>query len=644
MSWAHYLLQVNIYLVVFFCFYKLLLDRETYFTLNRTYLMLSAILSLAIPFMRFEWLATQPVAQHVYTRVDQLNVFVAQVGVANTADQQFNWGNLIVVVYVIGILFFICRFVFQLLTIRKMFLNPGNGVAFSFFNKKAIAKNVPEPATINLHEETHIRQRHTIDVLFFELLAIFTWFNPVIYAYKYTVKNIHEFLADEAAANFQGDKETYSLLLLSQAFGTRPSDLTHGFFTKSLIKKRILMLHKQRSKKIAILKYGLFVPLFALTLILSSATIRKNNELIAVAEQIPLNNIKSAVSQSIEAPIRVVSIKIAPKPSDEEQKINFTKGSKSLSTTNITWQKFYTYLGKSIKYPTEALANNAQGKTRINFKVLAGKIENVQVAGNLGYDASQKVKNVVLSFDNKIAAKDGNYSFIAAFKLEGFESKSGEEPAKLSNNYTELPSITFTGYSTPKNEVADEGDNTVYDYVSLNAPPIYPDGMDKFYKFLGSTMKYPVAALENNIQGITYVSFTVEKDGSLVDIKINRKLGYGIDEEAVRVMKLSKAWIPGFQNGKAVRVKYSIPIKFALPMVTVKTTGISFNGDPNAQPLVIVDGKKEDFAILKDFKVETIESINILKDAPAKALYGKESKYGAIMIITKKTLSGLTDK
>jgi protein TonB len=98
----------------------------------------------------------------------------------------------------------------------------------------------------------------------------------------------------------------------------------------------------------------------------------------------------------------------------------------------------------------------------------------------------------------------------------------------------------------------------------MENPPAYPGGIEKFYRFLGDNIKYPPMAAENNIQGNVFVSFTVEKDGSLTDIKIDRKLGYGTDEEAVRVLKLSKRWNPGMQNGKPVRVKYNIPIKFSL--------------------------------------------------------------------------------
>lgn len=111
----------------------------------------------------------------------------------------------------------------------------------------------------------------------------------------------------------------------------------------------------------------------------------------------------------------------------------------------------------------------------------------------------------------------------------------------------------------------EEENNTVYSFVSMENPPSYPGGIEKFYKFLNDNIKYPPMAAENNIQGNVFVSFTVEKDGSLSDIKIDRKLGYGTDEEAIRVLKLSRRWNPGMQNGKPVRVKYNIPIRFSPP-------------------------------------------------------------------------------
>ncbi|TDQ09799.1 energy transducer TonB [Pedobacter metabolipauper] len=107
-------------------------------------------------------------------------------------------------------------------------------------------------------------------------------------------------------------------------------------------------------------------------------------------------------------------------------------------------------------------------------------------------------------------------------------------------------------------------DTKVYDFVSLESQPSFPGGIEKFYTFLKNTVKYPAMAQEANIQGKVYLSFVVEKDGSLTDIKVDRKLGGGTDEEAVRVLKRSPKWIPGIQNGKKVRVKFNIPISFSL--------------------------------------------------------------------------------
>jgi TonB family protein len=512
-----------------------------------------------------------------------------------------------------------------------MFYHVHSGAAFSFLNKKAIAEDVPEPETIHLHEEVHIKQKHTIDVLFFELIAIFTWFNPIIYAYKYTVKNIHEFLADEAAANFQGDKETYSLLLLSQAFGARPSDITTGFFTKSLIKKRIFMLHKERSKKTAILKYGLFVPLFALTLLLSSTTIRKNNSLINVADQIPLNDIQTAVSETIEKPLRIVDIEIAPinRSSAIVVKKDQTKN------TNKDWDSFYNFLGRHIKYPKEAIHKQIQGDVRVNFNVETGKINHIAVIGDLGSVTEQEVKQSVLAFNKDLPAEDGNYSFVTVFKLDQLTSKEEAIANEAPAGYNELPKIVIMGY--PKK--VETEDNTIYNHVTLNNPPTYPGGIAKFYNWLGSTIKYPSTASENNVQGTVYVSFNIEKDGSLNDIKIDgKRLGFGLEEEAIRVVKLSKRWNPGRQDDKPVRVKYNIPIKFSMPTQQVslkKAVSIKFKG-VESEPLFIVDGKSEDYLTYKNINPETIESISVLKDASARALYGKEAENGAIIVTTKK--------
>jgi protein TonB len=107
-------------------------------------------------------------------------------------------------------------------------------------------------------------------------------------------------------------------------------------------------------------------------------------------------------------------------------------------------------------------------------------------------------------------------------------------------------------------------DTQVYDTFVLETPPGFVGGIDKFYAYLSKNIKYPPMAAEQNIQGKVFVSFVVEKNGDLTDIVVTRKLGGGTDEEAVRVLKASPQWTPGIQNGRPVRVKYNIPISFAL--------------------------------------------------------------------------------
>ncbi|WP_379087539.1 TonB family protein [Pedobacter sp. UC225_65] len=646
MSWAHYLLQVNIYLVIFFCFYKLLLDKETYFVLNRIYLIASGVLSLAIPFLRFEWFNKQEVTQHIYTSVDQLNTLVTQATVVKDTTEKFNWGNLIVFIYLLGILFCLGRFIFQLVAVRRLLKTIGNGMAFSFLNKKVISNNLPESATVHLHEDIHVKQLHTLDVLFFEFLGIITWFNPIIYAYKNTIKNIHEYLADEAAAKFQGDKEEYAMLLLSQAFGVRPNSLTNGFFTKSLIKKRIFMLHKQRSKKVAILKYGLFVPLFALTLVLSSATIRKNDKILGMADKISSITARSFVKEVLATPLEVVDFIYPPPPkADRVPQQTLVYGDVVTESTESgnepdqnALEPFYKHVFNSIIYPVNAAENKIQGNTIINFSVKNGRITDAIVQNELGYGLDQEVLKPIANYTDYIK-KDGNYSLKATFKLDGADTPMQNENATTQDGYTPL-AITITGIA-PKEEVAIEKPTS--NFVAVSAPPVFPGGTQKLNQFLDKKIKYPIAALDNDIQGTVTVNFIVEKDGSLSNLKTDRKLGFGLDEEAIRVLKLSK-WLPAVQDGKTVRVNYSIPIKFALDQnkreskasVIASIRLKNFPEGPNREPLFIVDGElKETGGILKELDANKIETIDVLKGASAIALYGKKGENGAIIITSK---------
>ncbi|HVW14683.1 MAG TPA: TonB family protein [Mucilaginibacter sp.] len=100
--------------------------------------------------------------------------------------------------------------------------------------------------------------------------------------------------------------------------------------------------------------------------------------------------------------------------------------------------------------------------------------------------------------------------------------------------------------------------------ASVEVMPQFPGGEAAWIKYLQKNLHYPSQAAEAGISGRVYVSFVVEKDGHLTDIKVERGPGYGLDEEAVRVLKAAPAWTPGIQNGKKVRVSYVMPITFQI--------------------------------------------------------------------------------
>lgn len=110
--------------------------------------------------------------------------------------------------------------------------------------------------------------------------------------------------------------------------------------------------------------------------------------------------------------------------------------------------------------------------------------------------------------------------------------------------------------------VTEASDNQVFTAVEIQ--PEYPGGEAALGKFLQKNIRYPSIAKENNIQGKVYIQFVVERDGSLTDIKVLREPGSGTGDEAVRVLKISPHWKAGVQNGKPVRVQFTLPVNFSL--------------------------------------------------------------------------------
>lgn len=149
-------------------------------------------------------------------------------------------------------------------------------------------------------------------------------------------------------------------------------------------------------------------------------------------------------------------------------------------------------------------------------------------------------------------------------KIEGAISpKNQEGPATEIN----IPAGTENGKAggTGTGDGGEDGSgNEVKGLAGLTSLPEPYDGMDGWNKYLSRNLRYPAAASEVGASGRVFISFIIEKDGKLTDIKVEKGAGYGFDEEALRVLKKAKAWKPGTQNGRPVRVRYTIPISFTI--------------------------------------------------------------------------------
>jgi len=286
MNWLHYLVEVNIYLSVFYVCYCLFLNKETHYTLNRVYLLFSCIISCIIPLVQVGLLKpAEPAIQ---------NAIIDPV-----ADKNFTLQEGIFYCYLAGVIIFIVQLGIKLVQLQKLagakpaevsdqykliYLEDST-TAFSFFNYLFVGTKAPGTETIKRHELVHIRQKHSVDILFLELFKIINWFNPVIYLLQNSLKTVHEYIADEQTAAFENDTLTYSTFLVNNAYGISGSPVTNSFFNYNLLKKRIIMLNQQRSGSLARLKYFIAVPLCAGLLCVSTLSFSKTYGWVVITPQ-----------------------------------------------------------------------------------------------------------------------------------------------------------------------------------------------------------------------------------------------------------------------------------------------------------------------------------------------------------------------
>jgi hypothetical protein len=290
MEWLYYLLEANLYLVVFYTFYRLFLQHETFSHLNRYYLLCTSLISFALPVLQLGFLKPLPtVVEYDYATAIDVDTVVFDRLVATPVQETVSFSHYLYPIYLLIACVFALKLMVSFSKIVRLWFKSNKQktgevtlvelqekAAFSFFNLLFIHPHLAEKQTVLNHEMVHIKQKHSFDILFFEILQVICWFNPFIYFLKKDVKLLHEYIADELSSTTHMRKHEYAMFLIENSFGITPTALTNQIFNQSILKRRINMLNKQRTASSARLRLLLSVPIFIGMLCISTLAFTKD--------------------------------------------------------------------------------------------------------------------------------------------------------------------------------------------------------------------------------------------------------------------------------------------------------------------------------------------------------------------------------
>ena len=255
--------------------------------------------------------------------------------------------------------------------------------------------------------------------------------------------------------------------------------------------------------------------------------------------------------------------------------------------------------------------------------------------------------------ENANAIEQPSDGKVTNFLTNGKQSKEYIFPAAEITR--ELPATPIASKALPADTThTAKNDQEVFQVVEQQ--PEFPGGMSALMKHLSKTVIYPQEARDILAEGRCIVQFTVNKDGSISDVKVVKSSGNEhLDKEAVRVVSSMPAWKPGTMHGETVNVKHTLPISFRLSPNKKEVPAIIFGAEDDIEkvinsdsPLLVINGAiyEGNAGILSNFKPEDVESITTLQEKEAVSLYGEKGKNGAIIIELKKrtTYEGETPK
>jgi TonB family protein len=422
-----YLFQSAAILAVLYTVYWLFLRKDTFFHVNRIYLLSSLLLSMVIPLLDIRIFTGGP----VYPVIIMLDpVLINAEKIEKIASGHLTWFETAGIIYFTGIVIFSLRLLIQLIQLaiivkrnrithqdgaHIVFVDKGYS-PFSFFNLIFIRKEYYTDGRLTpviAHEKVHIQQFHTIDLLLIEIAIIFQWFNPFVWFLGRSVKSVHEFLADEGVLKKGFHKNDYQTLILNEAMGLQVNNLTNNF-NVSLIKNRITMMTKARSASWTLVKVAFAIPaFFAVFFFLTAGS---TNSLSAQDTQ--------------QKPTRAEEPKAVAqeKPSAEEPIFKVVENLPSYPGGIEAMTKF---LIENIKYPEEARTKGIQGTVFVAYVVEKdGSVTHVKVLRGIGSGCDEEAVRVVSAMPKWIPGTEKGKPVRVEFNLPikfKLDSKKEEE-------------------------------------------------------------------------------------------------------------------------------------------------------------------------------------------------------------------------
>lgn len=547
-----YIIKSSVLLAMLLIYYDLFLKKQTFFQLNRIYLLGALLLSVSIPFLHFTVMLENQYTDATLPTLYYVSGLMEEITIQASASPEKEI-HLLSWFYLAGICYFSIRYLRSCYKIYRFIRSHhckrirglklvavGKGYpTFSFFNYLFIdtaSLNKENKRKIIEHEKIHIRQAHSLDLCLCEIVCILNWFNPLVWICKNIISQNHEYIADQQVIR-KYQTGSYLQLLVNQSLKGEFFSFTN-YFSCSNLKKRVIMMTKKQTKKYKIINY---IPALLLSGILCIT-------FTCITEEAPaLPSVKVFAEEPSPEPAPLI-VSVQQKDTSAVFKIV-----EIMPHFKGNLQKF---LKENLAYPLEAQNKGIQGKVYLQFIVEKdGSLSDIKVSRGAHALLDKEALRVVKAMPAWTPGQQRGQKVRTAFTLPINFQLNGK---KESNE------VVVVGYSTQKKDTAKISLTGAVSSPVLTAVEVMPQFKGNLTKFIHENLKYPEEAQKQGAQGKAFVEFVVQRDGTVSNIRISKSSGNTeLDNEAMRVVKMMPAWTPGKHEGKNVDVKFNLPFNFA---------------------------------------------------------------------------------